>query len=799
MTRRPISILVICIVFAALTLMSVPHAALASVEAQAGAYRVEMVTRPAVIALGKGHLVIRVTDASGQPIDGATIRSLTKMPGMSMGEREVTAVPEAGQPGVYTAPAQFAMEGRFDAALTITGPQGTASTVLALNTGQDTGVLSGAGTTASPASGARGVPVAALLPWLIGAALLVYILYRVWRTGQRPSLRTLFSRPVIGSLLLLGIFLGGAVYAVHMFRRPGAMTPVEAQAMQMELPAPAGTAPVELASVERGPIENTVRYTGQALGFVEQDVAPRVTGVIAEMPVYVGDRVQRGQVLARLDTSQSTPIVASQRAGLEMAEQGVDVARKDYQQALAGIREAHAEVGTRVGALEGAKADVKAAEEDRINAQAQLDAAQSMVPDANAQLQAAQADQRYWQQEIAREQSLLKAGAVTQEEYQRERAQADNANAKVQQADARIAQVQAQVRQAQSAVRKSEATIASAQSKIAQTQAELNAHDAHVRSTDAMAASAQQKISQAQAAVRQAQATLSAASATQGYSVIRAQADGVITQRVVSPGVLVNPGQVLLRIAQIAPIRLQANVAEADLTRVHVGDRVRIQASNRDATPILSHISSVAPQVDPTSRTGVVEVLLPNQDRRFLPGQYVTLEITIGARPDTLLIPTRALRYHTPPAGTVVSTQAVPTVWVAEPAGGADGRYTVQEVTVQTGSRDRARTEILSGLKEGQKIVTSGQDYLKSGDSVSAVAQQSVNAAAAASDSSMGMPKRSGADHTGMAGMPGMSAPQPAATHTLYTCLMHPEVVQDHPGNCPKCGMRLVPKRGGGR
>ena len=40
--------------------------------------------------------------------------------------------------------------------------------------------------------------------------------------------------------------------------------------------------------------------------------------------------------------------------------------------------------------------------------------------------------------------------------------------------------------------------------------------------------------------------------------------------------------------------------------------------------------------------------------------------------------------------------------------------------------------------------------------------------------------------------------PRPSETKTIYTCPMHPEVEQDHPGQCPKCGMTLEPKTVGG-
>lgn len=620
-----------------------------------------------------------------------------------------------------------------------------------------------------------------------------------------PSIRTVANRSVLGSLLLLGLIFWASQYAISHFRRQGAMTPIEVQAMDMNLPAPAGTAPVEMAAVQSGTVESVVRYTGQAVGNVEQDITPRITGTLLWMPLYVGDKVKRGQLLARLDTSQSAPLVANQRAGLNMALQGVGVAKKEYQQALAAINEAHAEVGMKTGAVESARADLTAAQEERANAQSGLDATQSMSGDASAQLQAAQADQQYWRDEIIREVSLLKAGAVTQEEVQRERAQAENADAKVRQAQSRITQVQAQIRGAQAASRKADAMIAAAKSKVEQAQSELNAHYAHVRSTQAMADSANQKIAQAQAGANQARFTLAGASATEGYSEIRSQTDGVVTQRVISPGVLVSPGQTLLRIAQITPLRLQANVSEADLSNVRVGSRVLINVSdnisiassntssnrneknidgrNSNEKPIATQITSVSPSVDPVARTGIVEAIVPNRNSRLLPGQYVTMDITTGQSAHTLRIPTRALRYHAVPSDGVLSDQTTPSVWVADPITGQEGQYTVQEVKVKVGLSAADSIEILSGLKAGQKVVLAGQDYLQNGDTVSPVdikiAQRN--------------PPLPGIMGTRNAPVPSSPAP-----HTLYTCIMHPEVVQDHPGNCPKCGMKLVPKRMGG-
>jgi RND family efflux transporter MFP subunit len=597
-------------------------------------------------------------------------------------------------------------------------------------------------------------------------------------------------------VFLLGAILAVSMFVVGKYRRPGSMTPIEAQSMQMELPSPAGTLPVELATVERGRVESVVRYSGQAIGNVEQDVSARVTGTLVWMPFYTGDRVRRGQTLAQLDTSQSAPQVANQRAMLDIAVQGVGVARKEYEQTMAAIKEAHAEVGMKTGAAAEAHAELTAALEERVTAQAALEATQSMTPDAEAQLQAAQADQRYWQNEIEREGRLLKASAVTPEEFGRERAQAENADGKVRQAEARVVQVKAQIRAAQAGTRKADAMVEAAKAKVDESQAELNSHFAHVNSTQAMAASARQKIAQAEAGVAQARAALAGAAAAQGYSEIRAETDGVVTQRAISPGTLINPGQTILRVAQIAPIRLQASVTEIDLVRIRVGSPVRIIGREVGGKPVTVRITSLAPYIDPTSRTALVEAVVPNTPLRFLPGQFVTLEITLGVSTNTLRIPTRALRYHTTPSGNVISTQAKATVWVADPIPEQDGQYTVREVAVGVGLSDGDRTEIRSGLKAGEHVVLTDLDNLRNGDAVSQVDARSLHGSGVA----MGMTASPGGAMTWRTQQP--SGP-PSGNKTNkprlhYTCIMHPEIDLDHPGKCPKCGMTLVLKRSGG-
>lgn len=739
-------------------------AARAEVTVSAGAYRVSVRTEPSVVPVGRAEVLVRVADASGQPVEGARLRVLAKMPEMDRGEREMPAVPVDGQPGLYRAPASFAMEGRYEVLVTIEGPAGSAATTVTLRTGEETALPEGHTSTGL-----------GYVPWAVGILLASFVLYRMWRTGRIPKWRSITRPEAVAGIVLITLAVAGSSWAVRAYRRPNSMALIDALASDMSsMPAPPGQGPVELAVVERAPVEASIRYTGSAVGYVEQDVYPRVTGWITWMPFYAGDAVRKGQLLAKLDTPEYRSRTGERRANRQMAEQMAEIARLEYAQGLAVAAQARADVRSKQGALEEARrmharaqamlkesragiteasselramrAELTASLHEQSEAEAMLQSAQAMQPEAEAMLSAMQADQAYWTKEIARMKVLLENGAVSGEEYEREEAMAKVAGAKVRQAEAKLQAVKSDIRavrsrvgraaamaesagakitQAQSRVQRMEAQVEQAQAEIGAlagrvqvAEGDLDAARANVRAMEAGADAGGGKIRQAQAGVQSAQAALTTASVIQGYTEIRSLVDGVVTQRLISPGVLVNPGQAILKVAQINPIRLQANVAEADLARVRVGNPITMRAQDGRILA-KARVTSITPAVDPVARTAVVEALAPNADHRFLPGQYVRMEITTDRRPDALRAPSSAIRWQSARSSRTLSTRQTAYVWVTEPAEGE--AFTVRRASVQTGATDGRYTEILSGLEEGQQVVTRGHGALREGDAVAAV------------------------------------------------------------------------------
>ncbi len=437
----------------------------------------------------------------------------------------------------------------------------------------------------------------------------------------------------------------GTAWAVQHYHKPGQLDVLSAQAMDMsQMRPPTGAAPVALASVRSSSLADTVTYTGSVLAYNEQDISPRITGTVLSLPLYPGDLARAGQLVARLDTSQVGPQAAQAEAQARQARLGARVAHLTH-------------YGHHQAALDQASAQVEAARLGVADAQASASADQSAIADAQAGVVSVQASADYWKTEIGREKQLADAGAVSQQEYQNEQSQA-------QAAVAALAQAQAKVSQAR-------ATAASAVAKVRAAASQVAAASAGERMAQADIAVAQGQSDQAEAGASAAQAAAQAAAVQQGYARITAPFGGVVTARPIAPGTLVQPGMVLLKIAEIDRVRVQANVAVEDVADVHAGSPVTITVQgDGGGKTIAARLSSVFPAASGQTRTAVVEAVVSNPGHRLMPGAFVTMQISKNTVADKLLVP----------ASAVLTQGGQSSVWTA--AGGAASAGQVYECSV---------------------------------------------------------------------------------------------------------------------
>jgi len=463
------------------------------------------------------------------------------------------------------------------------------------------------------------------------------------------------------------------------------------------------------------PFSTSVTYTGQAVGLVEQDVIARVSGSIVWMPGYVGDKVTKGQLLAKLDTTQIDPMVAEKTAQSSAASDGVEIAQSDYQRAVAEVAQAHAEQAMKVGEIDEAKAMLTAVEQEQLSAEANLRMEQAAVVDARSQVTVAESDRDYWSQELGRSKQLFEKGALSKDELQKAEASSTSAIAKVRQTYAGVEEANARVEAAKAAVNKAKAEVIAGTNKLREAQSEHHVHMAHVTSAQAAADAARKRIKQASSEERMAHAGLQGATTQRGYAELRAEVDGVITSREISPGVVVSPGQSVLKIAQISPIRLQANVPEADLTRIQLGAVVKIRSHEGDQNALSLRVTSISPSVDANSRTGVVEAVYANKDRRFRPGQYISMEISTGETAQSLVIP----------SDSVQTEENGVFAWVAEPS--TNNMFTLSRHEIKIGGQSGDRVAVQSGLQAGQQVVIAPSSGLEAGISVTSSNQTGIS------------------------------------------------------------------------
>ena len=485
-------------------------------------------------------------------------------------------------------------------------------------------------------------------------------------------------------ILTLVVVTVVCVIIVQVFKKPGQMSVLESQAMDMSVMVPPkGAVPVAIQQVVREAISGSVTYTGSVQAYTDEDVYPRVTGRVVKMPVYPGDFVKAGQLLVQLDPANNSEYSAKR---LE-AQNAEDAARHS-----AGI-----------------------AKSEFTQKKYELEATKEAEAGAGKDLTEALANLAYWKPEVERQSALLKSEVVSLDEYQKELAQLNVA--------------QAQVEKAQAKVREAKNTRLAAQAALDT----MIHHVGHQYS-----------------AAEQAEAVLKNTIIYEKYTRILAQEFGVVTKRLISPGVVVNPGMMLLKVAHIRQVRVQAEVASDDANRIRLGNKVYIKGSQDSKEEIVAKITSIFPAADPTSRTLTVEALVNNipegADRngkqvnsitsfKFLPGQYVVMRISTGER-EALTIPTSAI------------------IW-------REGKTQVWKVGSSSG-------------------IASAKNY------------QCPMHPDVISDKPGQCPK------CGMDLKLVKSEKQSESQKKQYTCTMHPEVIKDAPGKCPKCGMDLVPKQLGG-
>lgn len=209
----------------------------------------------------------------------------------------------------------------------------------------------------------------------------------------------------------------------------------------------------------------------------------------------------------------------------------------------------------------------------------------------------------------------------------------------------------------------------------------------------------------ANAQVMQTQARLDELKITLSNTIIQSPVDGFVAKRTLDPGAFSSANTPVVSVVAIDTVRLVANLVEKDFRRVTAGVEARVEVDAFPGETFGGKVSRVAPVFDAATRTATLEIEVPNPGFRLKPGMYARVRLTVDRRPDALTVPRNA----------VVDNAGARGVFLLDD--GNVARFTA----VETGLQDADKVEILDGLTEGQRVITTGAIALRNGDRVQVV------------------------------------------------------------------------------
>lgn len=295
------------------------------------------------------------------------------------------------------------------------------------------------------------------------------------------------------------------------------------------------------------------------------------------------------------------------------------------------------------------------------------------------------------------------------------RVQQSDYRARVQQADARVAQTEASILKAKADLDRAEQLFAARSLTQPDLDAARLAHDSY----RAQLAAAKADVDLARTALRDTDLT--------------APLHGVVLDKRIEAGSLASPGTVAFVLGDLRSVKAVFGVPDTIVRSLKPGEPLTLTTDTLPGRAFEGRVTTISPAADPQSRTFSIEVTIPNADATLKPGMIATVQIDT-AQIDTAQIDTkppsvrgapgaRAARaaetaVTSVPLASIVKSDASSSgyaVFVVDSAGGKDVAR-VRPVTV--GDVIGNAIEVSSGVRAGERVITTGATLVKDGDEI---------------------------------------------------------------------------------
>jgi HlyD family secretion protein len=418
------------------------------------------------------------------------------------------------------------------------------------------------------------------------------------------------------------------------------------------------TVPVEAKNVTL-----RIAASGKVVPVQTVNISPKNPGTLAQLYVEQGDRVQAGQILARMDSADIQARIQQFSASLAQSQAQL----------------AEAQAGSRPQEIDQSKARLSQAQAQL--AQAQAGNRPQEIAQAQALVDAAQAKANYSSEQVKRYQYLYQQGAVKKQELDQFISEDKSAKANLLEAQKRLSLQQAGSRSEEIAQRKASVEEAKAQLRLLEngTRPEI--------------------IAQRKAGVASAQAQLKAEQVNLDETIIRAPFAGIVTQKYANIGAFVTPTTSASSsasatsssiVAVARGLEVLAQVPEADIGRIKQGQPVEIVADAYPDQVFKGRVRLISPEavVEQGVTSFQIRVALDTGADKLRSGLNVDLTFLGDRLSNALVLPTVAIVTEKGQTGVLIPD--------------AKNKPQFREVTI--GSQIKDQTQILEGVKSGDRV-----------------------------------------------------------------------------------------------
>ncbi len=238
-------------------------------------------------------------------------------------------------------------------------------------------------------------------------------------------------------------------------------------------------------------------------------------------------------------------------------------------------------------------------------------------------------------------------------------------------------------------------------------QQEIDDATAKDRESEAQVEAAKAALMAAQQQLDVAKANRSQVGALWDYSHIIAPFDGIVTWRYADTGALVQAGtsnasaQPVVKLAEVNTLRLRVPVPESLAANVRIGSPadVTVQATKEH---FVAKVTRFTDSLDRSTRTMQVEFDIPNGDRHLAPGMFADVVLQVQQHPKALTVPVQAIQRDNNSASVLV----------------LDAQNRVTTRSIVTGLEEPSRVEVLSGVREGDRVIVGNLSAYHEGEIV---------------------------------------------------------------------------------